>query len=257
MSVLSGQHAIITGGGSGIGLACARAFIADGAKVTLVGRTESKLAEATAALGEAARYLVADIANEDSIGAAIRAAHNATPLTIAVANAGTGSAGPFLDTDSAEWHRVLDTNVSGTFYTLKHAGRAIAEAGGGAMCAVSSIAGLRTHKLMAAYCTSKAAVDMLVRNTADELGAMNIRVNSVCPGLVETDLSQGLHESPAMREDYLSCMPISRTGQSDDIGQAIRFLCGPESSWITGVSIPVDGGHHLRRGPNLEVMMPT
>ena len=257
MSVLSGQHAIITGGGSGIGLACARAFIADGAHVTLVGRTESKLAEATATLGEAASYLVADIANEDSIAAAIQAAHNATPLTIAVANAGTGSAGPFLDTESAEWHRVLDTNVSGTFYTLKHAGRAIAETGGGAMCAVSSIAGLRTHKLMAAYCTSKAAVDMLVRNTADELGVMNIRVNSVCPGLVETDLSQGLYESPAMREDYLSCMPISRTGQSDDIGQAIRFLCGPESSWITGVSIPVDGGHHLRRGPNLDVMMPT
>ena len=83
---------------------------------------------------------------------------------------------------------------------------------------------------------------MLVRNTADELGAQQVRVNSVCPGLVATELSQGLYESPAMKADYLACMPISRVGQAQDIGSAVRFLCGPESSWITGVTLPVDGG---------------
>jgi NAD(P)-dependent dehydrogenase (short-subunit alcohol dehydrogenase family) len=254
MAVLSGQHAFITGGGSGIGLACARAFLNDGARVTLVGRTEARLQQAVAQLSSAAGFLVADIADEDALSAAITKANSISPLTIAIANAGTGSASPFLETDSAEWHRVMDTNVSGTFYTLKHAGKVLAANGGGAMCAVSSIAGLRTHKLMSAYCTSKAAIDMLVRNTADELGAFNIRVNSVCPGLVETDLSKGLHETSVMREDYLSCMPISRVGQPDDIGAAVRFLCGPESAWITGLAMPVDGGHHLRRGPNLEVM---
>ncbi len=257
MSTLSGQHAFITGGGSGIGLACAEAFVADGARVTLAGRTEAKLKQACAQLGEAAGYVVADTADEGAIGQAIAQANETAPLTVAVANAGTGSAGPFLATDSAEWQRVMDTNLNGTFYTLKHAGVALAANGGGAMCAISSIAGLRTHKLMSAYCTSKAAIDMLVRNTADELGAQNIRVNSVCPGLVETDLSQGLHETDAMREDYLSCMPISRTGLPADIGRAVRFLCGPEAAWITGVILPVDGGHHLRRGPNLEVMMPA
>ncbi len=255
MAALSNQHAFITGGGSGIGLACAQAFRDDGARVTLVGRTESRLQAAVERLGAGAHYRVADIADETALAGAVDAANGDTPITIAVANAGTGSAGPFLETDSAEWQRVLDTNLNGTFFTLKHAGRAIAAAGGGAMCAISSIAGLRTHKLMSAYCTSKAAIDMLVRNVADELGAANIRVNSVCPGLVETELSQGLHETPAMREDYLSCMPVARTGQAADIGQAVRFLCGPEASWITGVTLPVDGGHHLRRGPNLEVMM--
>ena len=108
---------------------------------------------------------------------------------------------------------------------------------------------------MSAYCTSKAAIDMLVRNTADELGALGIRVNSVCPGLVTTELSAGLHQSDPMREDYLSCMPVRRVGEPEDIAEAVRFLCGPEASWITGVNLPVDGGHHLRRGPNLEVML--
>ena len=257
MALLENQHALITGGGSGIGLACARAFAADGARVTLVGRTEARLAEAAQTIGELASFIVADIADETSIESAIAAAATTAPLPIAVANAGTGTAAPFLDTDTGEWQRVMDTNLNGTFFTFKHAGRAIAANGGGAMCAISSIAGLRTHKLMSAYCTSKAAIDMLVRNTADELGGVNIRVNSVCPGLVETDLSSGLHETPAMREDYLSCMPVNRVGVPEDIGQAVRFLCGPEASWITGAVLPVDGGHHLRRGPNLEVMMPT
>ena len=254
MTTLSGQHAFVTGGGSGIGLACAEAFTADGATVTLCGRTESKLVEACARLGESAHYIVADTADEGAISAAVAQANARMPLSIAIANAGTGSGGAFLETDSAEWQRVMDTNLNGTFYTFKHAGSALAANGGGAMCAISSIAGLRTHRMMSAYRTSKAAIDMLVRNTADELGQHNIRVNSVCPGLVETDLSKGLQESPAMKNDYLSCMPISRTGLPDDIGRAVRFLCGPEGSWITGVVLPVDGGHHLRRGPNIDLL---
>ena len=251
---LAGQHALVTGGGSGIGLACAQAFAADGASVTLMGRTEERLQQALTTLDDNAAYVVGDIASEDDVQRAVEQAHQRAPLTIAIANAGTGTAGPFVDTPDEEWQRVIQTNLTGTFYTFKHAARAIGAAGGGAMAAISSIAGLRTHKLMSAYCTSKAAIDMLVRNTADELGAQNIRVNSVCPGLVVTDLSEGLHETPAMRDDYLSCMPIQRLGQPEDIGRAVRFLCGPEASWITGAVLPVDGGHHLRRGPNLEVM---
>ena len=254
MAAFTGQHAFITGGGSGIGLACAAALHADGAHVTIVGRTQEKLSAAAATLKTNVDYLVADIGDEQAIAAAVQQANEKMPLSIAIANAGTGSAGPFLATESSEWQRVLDTNLNGTFYTFKHAGAALAANGGGAMCAISSIAGARTHQMMTAYCVSKAAVDMLVKNTADELGAVNIRVNSVGPGLVETDLSQGLHEHSAMRDDYLSCMPIARTGKAEDIGQAVRFLCGPEASWITGVVLPVDGGHHLRRGPNLAVM---
>ena len=128
----------------------------------------------------------------------------------------------------------------------------MAKSGGGAICAISPIAGVRTHRFMGPYCVSKAGIDMLVRNTADELGTANIRVNSVCPGLVETELASGLLEAVEVYEDYLDCMPIRRHGEVDDIARAVRFLCGPESSWITGVVLSVDGGHHLRRGPNVE-----
>ena len=256
MPILENQHALVTGGGSGIGLAAARAYLTDGARVTLLGRTVARLEEAVAQLGDGASFVAADIADETSVERAVAQANEREPLTIAVANAGTGTAGPVLMTSRDEWQRVMDTNLNGTFFTFKHAGAAIAANGGGAMCAVSSIAGLRTHKLMAAYCTSKAAIDMLVRNVADELGAQGVRVNSVCPGLVETDLSAGLHENEAMRADYVSCMPLARVGLPDDVASVIRFLTGPESSWMTGVVVPVDGGHHLRRGPNLEVMAP-
>ena len=93
---------------------------------------------------------------------------------------------------------------------------------------------------------------MLVRNTADEMGPAKVRVNSVLPGLVDTEIAAGLFATDAVHSDYLACMPISRTGTVDDIAAAVRFLCGPEASWITGINLSVDGGHHLRRGPNLD-----
>jgi NAD(P)-dependent dehydrogenase (short-subunit alcohol dehydrogenase family) len=251
---LAGQHALVTGGGSGIGLATARALWADGATVTLLGRSADKLERARESFptGERVRIQAADVADESAVEAAVAGADAAAPLTIAVANAGTGDIAPLSATDAGRWQNVLDTNLNGCLYTFKHAARAIGRAGGGAMCAVSSIAGVRTHRFMHAYCVSKAGIDMLVRTTADELGTQGIRVNSVCPGLVDTEIAQGLFGTEAVLNDYLDCMPLRRTGVVEDIAAAIRFLCGPESSWITGVNLPVDGGHHLRRGPNYD-----
>jgi NAD(P)-dependent dehydrogenase (short-subunit alcohol dehydrogenase family) len=251
---LAGQHALVTGGGSGIGLASARAFVADGAMVTLVGRSGERLAAAAESIGRPGQVFThaADVSDEAAVAAAVEAANARGPLTIAVANAGTGDIAPLVKTDTERWHLVLETNLSGCMYTFKHAAVAIGRAGGGAMCAISSIAGLRTHRFMHAYCVSKAGIDMLVRGAADELGLAGIRVNSVCPGLVDTEIARGLFETEAVHEDYLACMPLGRTGVVDDIASAVRFLCGPEASWITGVNLPVDGGHHLRRGPNYE-----
>jgi NAD(P)-dependent dehydrogenase (short-subunit alcohol dehydrogenase family) len=253
-------HALITGGGSGIGLACAQALLADGISVTVLGRNEDKLATAVSHLhaqagasGAQIFSQACDVANEASVAASVKAANDQQPLTIAVANAGIGGLSQSLQTTSQEWQQVMQTNLDGTFFTFKQAGQAIRDNGGGAMCAISSIAGLRTHRFMSAYCVSKAGIDMLVRNLADELGSAGIRVNSVCPGLVDTDIAVGLFATEEVHQDYLDCMPLGRTGIVSDIAQAVRFLCGPQASWITGVNLPVDGGHHLRRGPNLDV----
>lgn len=252
-------HALVTGGGSGIGLACAQALLEDGVSVTILGRNESKLEAAVAELstqtlpaGVGVFSQACDVADETSVAASVDAANARQPLTVAVANAGVGGLSQALQTQTEEWRQVMQTNLDGTFFTFKHAGGAIRDNGGGALCAISSIAGLRTHRFMSAYCVSKAGIDMLVRNMADELGSLGIRVNSVCPGLVDTDIAAGLFATDEVHQDYLDCMPLGRTGIVSDIAQAVRFLCGPQASWITGVNLPVDGGHHLRRGPNLD-----
>ena len=257
MVMLENKNVFVTGGGSGIGLACARAFASDGANVLIMGRDEAKLvaaADELCSLVDAGRiqFFVGDVCVEADVSAAAEQAAMEGVLDIAVANAGTGGLGPIIATESESWDQIMQTNLNGTFYTIKHSGRWMAKSGGGAICAISSIAGVRTHRFMGPYCVSKAGIDMLVRNTADELGKDNVRVNSVCPGLVATELASGLLEMEEIYEDYLDCMPIRRHGEVDDIGQAVRFICGPESSWITGVVLSVDGGHHLRRGPNVE-----
>lgn len=255
---LGGMAALLTGAGSGIGLACAVALAADGAAVTIMGRREEKLLAGveviqSVAAGAHVGHVVGDVGVEDDVARAV--AEASAPLGglhLALANAGTGGLSPVIATPLEAWDRIVRTNLTGTFLTFKHAGAAIARAGGGSMVATSSIAGIETHRFMGAYCTSKAAIDMLVRTTADELGTAGVRVSSVCPGLVETDLAAGLLGDDAVVADYLDCMPIRRTGTVEDVAAAVRFLLGPESSWITGVHLSVDGGHHLRRGPDVE-----
>jgi NAD(P)-dependent dehydrogenase (short-subunit alcohol dehydrogenase family) len=131
----------------------------------------------------------------------------------------------------------------------------MARTGGGSIVGTSSIAGTATHKFMSAYCVGKAGIEMLVKVAADELGASGIRVNAVEPGLVETDLVGFITAGGRLLDDYLEQMPVSRVGTVDDIASAVRYLAGPESSWVTGEMLSVDGGHHLRRGPNYGLMM--
>jgi NAD(P)-dependent dehydrogenase (short-subunit alcohol dehydrogenase family) len=254
---LAGQAALVTGGGSGIGLAAARALLADGASVTLMGRTPEKLEAAAASLapdapsGATVAVFPGDVTDEEQVAAAVTAAALPTGgLQICVAAAGDGTVSPIIATSAEEWHRVIAVSLTGVFFTLKHAGGAIAEAGGGAMVAVSSLAGQVTHRHMGPYNAAKAGVDMLVKTTADELGAVGVRVNGVNPGIVATDLVAMITPEDEVGTSYLDNMPIRRFGQVDDVAPAIRFLCGPESSWITGVCLQIDGGHHLRCGPD-------
>ena len=125
------------------------------------------------------------------------------------------------------------------------------EAGGGSIVNISSIAGALTHPWMSSYCVSKAGLNMLTRCAADELGEHAVRVNAVMPGVVKTPMAELLTDHPLSREEYLRLMPISRIGEPEDVGRFVAFLLSDDARWITGQLVAVDGGHTLRKGPNL------
>lgn len=257
---LDGQSALVTGGGSGIGLGVARHLARDGAAVVLMGRSADRLAAGAAALRaevpDAQVHIhVGDVTDEDAGAAACALAAEAGRFTMCVANAGMGAAAPFHLTTLDEWSSVIGTNLTGAFLTMRHAVPHLVANGGGSIVAVSSIAAPLTHRFMTAYAVSKAGLEMLVRQVADELGASGVRANAVRPGLVPTDATVALTTTEVIRDDYLAQMPLARTGTDDDVAALVRFLLGPESGWITGQCIGVDGGHSLRRGPDLTPVM--
>ncbi|MGA0877549.1 MAG: SDR family NAD(P)-dependent oxidoreductase [Ilumatobacteraceae bacterium] len=255
---LAGNVALVTGGGSGIGLGCARELVRDGAAVMLAARNVDRLQSAATelrGLGGEVHAVACDVTSEDSVQAACAAAQTVGALTMVVANAGFGTGGPIHLTNLDDWNAIMATNLTGAFLTIKHAVPHLAANGGGSIVAISSIAGPVTHRFMTPYDVSKAGLEMLIRQTADELGCRNIRANAVRPGLVPTDATEGLMSMESIVEDYLQQMPLGRVGTTQDVGRLVRFLLGPESSWITGTCISIDGGHHLRRGPNIEPAM--
>jgi NAD(P)-dependent dehydrogenase (short-subunit alcohol dehydrogenase family) len=258
---LAGQSALVTGGGSGIGLGIARRLGHDGATVVIAGRSAERLAAAQAALvadgieADRVHTSVCDVTVEAQVAATCAATAEVGRFTMCVANAGFGSAAPFHLTPLDDWNSVIGTNLTGAFLTMKHAVVHLVANGGGSIVAVSSIAGPLTLRFMTAYCVSKAGLEMLVRQVADELGVAGVRANAVRPGLVPTDATVALTTTDAIRDDYLAQMPLGRTGTDDDVAGLVRFLLGPDSSWITGQCIGVDGGHTLRRGPDISPVM--
>jgi NAD(P)-dependent dehydrogenase (short-subunit alcohol dehydrogenase family) len=251
--VLDGQGALVTGGGSGIGLAVAKRLKADGAVVTICGRSKERLDAAVDDLGDDVNAITADVTVEEDVANAVATAADAAPkgLRIAVANAGGSSQmGPLVVTGLDEFRDTVEVNVIGTFLTIKHAAPHLVRNGGGSIVAVSSIAAAVSHPYLGAYAVGKAGIDMLVKVAADELGRSNVRVNAVRPGLVDTELVAGIFATDEVLDSYLTQTPLGRAGQPEEIAELIRFLAGPESAWITGQAVGIDGGHSLRRGPD-------
>jgi NAD(P)-dependent dehydrogenase (short-subunit alcohol dehydrogenase family) len=258
---LEGMAVLVTGGGTGIGRACAARLAADGAAVTICGRTESKLADSAKTIEAAARAtgrggsirtLVADVTNEDDVKAAVAVTLEATgAIDGCVANAGGGGGmGPYHVQDTQEFLRVLHLNVLGTMLCIKHTAAHMVANGGGSFVGMSSIAGHVTHLWFGAYTAGKAGIEQMIRNAADEYGHANVRFNAIRPGFISTELMALVPRDSDVYRSYLENTPMHDVGEPEDVANLCRFLIGPDSRWVTGTAINVDGGHSLRRGPN-------
>lgn len=253
---------LVTGGGSGIGKGIAAGLVASGASVLIVGRNADRLAAAVEEIEPLAgdgsiRYQPADITNEDEATRAVAAAtawHGRLHGVVHCAG-GSETIGPITQIDSEAWRRTVDLNVNGTMYVLKHAARELVRGGGGSFVGISSIAASNTHRWFGAYGVTKSAVDHMMMLAADELGQSWVRVNSVRPGLIRTDLVVPITESPELSADYRACTPLPRAGEVEDVANLAMFLLSDAAAWITGQCINVDGGHILRRGPDFSAML--
>jgi NAD(P)-dependent dehydrogenase (short-subunit alcohol dehydrogenase family) len=254
---------LVTGGGSGIGKGVAAGLVAAGASVMIVGRNPDRLAgavkeiESSAAGGGSIRYEPADITNEEEATRAVDAVtawHGRLHGVVHCAG-GSETIGPITQVDSQLWRRAVDLNVNGTMYVLKHSAREMVRGGGGSFVGISSIAASNTHRWFGAYGVSKSALDHMMQLAADELGASWVRVNSVRPGLIRTELVAPVLESPELSEDYRQCTPLPRPGEVEDVANLAMFLLSDAASYVTGQVINVDGGLMLRRGPDFSAML--
>ena len=253
---------LVTGGGSGIGKGVAAGLVAAGASVMIVGRNTDRLAAAVNDIevlkaNGSIRYEPADITNEEAAARAVDAAtawHGRLHGVVHCAG-GSETIGPITQIDSEAWRRTVDLNVNGTMYVLKHAAREMVRGGGGSFVGISSIAASNTHRWFGAYGVSKSAVDHMMQLAADELGASWVRVNSIRPGLIRTDLVAPVFASPEVSADYRNCTPLPRPGEVEDVANLAMFLLSDAASYITGQVINVDGGLMLRRGPDYSAML--
>jgi NAD(P)-dependent dehydrogenase (short-subunit alcohol dehydrogenase family) len=259
---LAERTILVTGGGSGIGKGVAAAVVAVGGNAMLVGRNADRLSAAADEIKAAGgpgsvRYEPADVTSEDEVAGMVDAATAWTGRLHGVVHCAGGSEtiGPITQIDSDAWRRTVDLNVNGSMYVLKHSARELVRGGGGAFVGISSIAASNTHRWFGAYGVSKAALDHLMMLAADELGPSWVRVNCIRPGLIRTDLVAPILESPEISADYASCTPLPRPGEVEDIANAAVFLLSDAANWVTGQVINVDGGHCLRRGPDMSAML--
>lgn len=252
---LKDRSVLVTGGGTGIGAACAALAAREGAVVTICGRTQASLdrtAEKVRGEGGKIHVVTGDVTSEADVSRIIDEAVNfGGGLSGLVANAGGGTAAvPFHLQQTEEFLRVLHLNVLSTMLCIKHSVKHMAAAGGGSFIGMSSIAGHVTHPFFGAYTVSKAGIESMLRNAADEYGKAKVRFNGIQPGFISTEIMEGLSRGGPIWDSYVDQTPMADVGEPIDIAQAARFLLSDESRWITGQMLAVDGGNCLRRGPD-------
>jgi NAD(P)-dependent dehydrogenase (short-subunit alcohol dehydrogenase family) len=254
MSQLAGQHAVVTGGGRGIGAAIAQALAREGATVSVLGRDAGRLAAQVAALGgDANAHAVGvDVADEASVRSAFAAVRQRFGrVDILVNNAGQAKSAPLARTDLAHWQDMLAVNLTGTFLCTREVIAEMTRRGSGRIVNVASTAGLLGYAYVSAYCAAKHGVIGLTRAAAIEAAKSGVTVNAVCPGYTETEIVQdavanivaktGKSEAEA-RAALVARNPQGRMIQPDEVAAAVLWLCLPGSGSITGQAIAVAGG---------------
>ena len=249
MTRLSGKVALITGGGTGIGRACALQFSREGAKVAVAGRRREPLAAVVAeiqAAGGQALSASCDVAKSEQVERTIReVVAQFGALHVLVNNAGILHVGSIEETSEAEWDRLMDVDLKGVFLVSRAALPELRKSGG-AIVNIGSVLGLVGMKKRAAYAAAKGGVTMLTKAMALDHAQEGIRVNCICPAIVETDLVQTiLSQAPdrvAAVRLRTAQIPLGRMGKPEDVAALAVFLASEESSWLTGAAIALDGG---------------
>ena len=238
---------LITGGTSGIGRATAVAFAGQGANVVVAGRRDREGEESVRLVEKAGGnglFIRADVTAEDQIAALVtRTVEHFGRLDFAFNNAGIGGEGGAGIANTGEvFDRIMDINVRGVFFGMKHQIPAILQSGGGAIVNNASILGLKPAPGSPIYSASKFAVVGLTKSVALEFAAKGVRVNAVCPAIIETEMTQRLRSDDETRDSLLQRHPIGRFGQPEEVAAAVLYLCSPGATFITGVALPLDGG---------------
>jgi gluconate 5-dehydrogenase len=241
---LDGDIALVTGGGTGIGLGIGRCLAARGAHVVLAGRREDVLGDAAAEIGHGAQALQLDVTDRDSLPAAVeRIEGEIGPIAALVNNAGNHIKVPALEYTDADFDAVLDVHLAGNFALTREIGRRMVERGSGSIVFLSSMNAYIGMPEVPAYSAAKAGITGLVNALSVEWARSGVRVNAVAPGFIDAGIAQRvLGADRARRERVLARIPVGRLGSADDIGWATAYLCSPAAAYVTGVILPVDGG---------------
>ncbi len=240
---LEGKSIIITGGGSGIGRACTQLFCDEGAQVVITGRRQDRLESTVKEVGGQVLAVAGDLTKNDDLDKLVTATLDAFgKIDVVVNNSGVFTGSPIHETKDEDWDSIMDVNMRAIFQLTKRVLPHMIERKSGNFIHISSILGLIAVPGVAAYNVSKGALIQFNRSIAMEYGPAGIRSNAVCPGLVKTEMTEDLMNDEELMKEWSKDYPIGRFGAPEDIANACLYLASDESSFVTGVALPVDGG---------------